>query len=411
MNLKENLINFSNRIFKRKNGVLMILIFLAFSMWLGIIFFGSSAYVDEKIHDRQINRFFKGNYDLLSNLTTIPGYHVVIASISKILNNHSSQQSRFISLFFSLLSIWVFYLVAKKINSKNSTKRTLQYTFLPISFLYFPLIYTDIFSLLIVFTAFYFSLSRKYKSSALFSLFSILVRQNNIVWVVFIWIYSYIQEYGFSFSVEKIKNYTSRTFGHILVFIMFLLFVFLNKGVAIGEQDQHHMGFYSGNLYFFLALVGVLFFPILFSNLKKANLPRIYWGLGLGMLISILLFFFTPDVHRYNLNMKFLRNIILQFAYNKYIFAYAFSIILGCVALFLMKLKNQALLIIPFIAVCLSQSFLVEQRYSIIPIVFLLLFRQEQKNEAESILIVYFFLFSSSLLFMLLQLKNIFLAL
>lgn len=299
----------------------------------------------------------------------------------------------------SLLAV---YCISKKLNSKHPLIKTIQSAFLPISFLYFPLVYTDIFSLALVLLALYFVLNNRYKWSAIFSLASILVRQNNIIWVALIWVYAYLSIYGFSFSLKNIKVHLRRTIGHMIVFIIFAIFVLVNGSVALGDKNNHQVGFYLGNSYFFLATVGVLFFPILLAHIRKIDLSKIksflLYGVGVGIVIAGSFVFIQPEIHHGNNKLSMLRNIFLQAGYHKYMWVYVGAIFVGYITLFLMNFKKKRMIFLPFIFMSLVPSFLVEQRYYIIPLFLLLLFREESGKKAELALTSYFIILSLALM-------------
>jgi len=389
----------------KKTWLFIFFLSIAFSAWLSIIFFSiNRADVDEKVHYRQISRFVKGNYEILPNLTTIPGYHVVIALFSKIGGYHSLEKTRIISLALSLITIWVFFIISKRLKVNDPHIKTLQFMFLPISFLYFPLLYTDIPSLLFVLIAFYFSIKKQYYLSALFSLVAILTRQNNIIWIIFIWTYNYVSIYGFSISMAKIIAYLRLTIAHIGIFAAFALFLFFNHGVAIGDKTNHVAGLYLGNIYLFLAITGLLFLPIIItSTFHKINLCKtkkfLAFGLGAGFLLASSFVLFPPQLHNGNLKLTFLMNIVLKYAYGEYAYLYAIAIFLGCIFIFIAKIEKTNLLFLPFAALYLAPSFLVAQRYSIIPLVFLLLFKKETDKKSELVLLVYFLILSLALIY------------
>jgi alpha-1,2-glucosyltransferase len=395
------------------NWIFIFFLLLAVSMWLGIILLKDEAYCDEGTHVHQIKHFIQGDYRILSDLTTIPGYHFAIAMIAKMFKHPSIKQFRLISLTLSLLSILVFYLATKRINAKNPAIKTLQFIFFPLSFIYFSFVYTDIFSLLLVLFSFYLSTSKKYASSALVSLASITVRQNNIIWVAFIFLYSYISENGFSFSAKKISSFARRGAGYIIVFACFALFVFINKGIAIGDRESHQLGFYPGNIYFFLVLASLIFLPLTISRinqLRRSQTEKKYLMLNLciGIAIASSFILFPPKIHAYNLtNLKtdFLRNDLLQIAYHQYMWLYAFMIFAGYMALSLIKFEKKELLIFPFIFLCLIPSLLIEQRYLIIPFIFILLFRKNISDKTEYFLASYFILISSIIFYVLIKLN------
>lgn len=390
--------------FVRRNKTFVFFLCFAFSLWLIILFFSQDTFVDEETHLRQINRFLKGNFEILPSLTTIPGYHIVIAFFVHFFKHPSLALVRFISFLLSSSSLLAAYLISKKLNSKYPLIKTLQCAFLPVSFLYFPLIYTDIFSLLLVLLALYSMLSGKYGLSALFSLAAILVRQDDIIWVALIWTYAYLSTYGFSFSLKNIEAHIRRTIGHLVVFSIFIIFVLVNGGVALGDKNNHQVGFYMGNSYFFLAIVGLLFFPILLAYIRKIDLskikPSMLYGAGAGIVIAGSFIFIQPEIHHGNNKLSMLRNILLQSGYHQYMWMYVAAIFAGYMALFLMKLEKKRMILLPFIFVSLFPSLLVEQRYYIVPLFFLLLFRTESGKKAELALLSYFAVLSSALVIM-----------
>jgi len=382
----------------KKYWLFIFFISLACSIWFLTIFWGDKADVDEKVHYRQINRFVKGDFEILSNLTTIPGYHIVIAFFVKIGHHHTLETARLISLLLSIITIWVFFMLSKKFQVRDPLIKTLQFVFLPISFFYFPLLYTDIFSLLLVLSAFYFSLKNRYKLSALFSLASILTRQTNIVWAVFIWLYTYLSTYGFSFSLKIFRDYLRQTIGYISLFIAFVIFTLINHGIAIGDRNNHITGFYLGNVYLFLATIGFLFLPVLITSLHKIDNNKLknffIFGIGPGALIASSFIFIMPKLSNNNIKLTFFMNIILQGAYHQYRWIYALAIFLGYLVIFTANIKKKDLLFFIFALLFLVPSFLVAQRYLIIPLIFLLLFRKETDKKTEYCLLFYFSLLS-----------------
>lgn len=390
--------------FVKSNKIFTFLLVFAFILWLGILLFSQGTFVDEKTHYRQIGRILKGNLEILPSLTTFPGYHWTIAFLAKMTGQSSLVSIRFIGLLLSSVSLWIFFIIVKKIKSGDPFMKTLQLVFLPISFLYFPLVYTDIFSLLLVLLVFYFAISNKYKTSALFSLAAILVRQNNIIWIIFTLVYSYFSIYGTSFSLKNMVEYFRRTFFHLLIIAVLVIFFWLNDGVALGDKRNHQLGLYLGNSYFFLAVVGFLFLPLIVEYFHRLNFSKFNVAFllraGVGAILALAFVFAIPELHHGNNKLSLLRNIILHGAYNQYVWAYVVMILLGYCTFFLFKMKKEQLVLIPFIFASLTPSLLVEQRYYIVPLVFLLIFRKESSPKIELLLMIYFLVLSVALVLM-----------
>lgn len=398
--------------FVKKNPKHSSLLLTAITLWTSIILFGSKFYADEKYHYRQIGMFWKGRYEIIPMLTTIPGYHATISLFMSLTDDLSVMKARIVSFLFSLICLFVFYLIAKKQpENKDPVRKVLQFAFLPISFIYFPMVYTDLFSTLLVLLAFYFVIQKRFHLAAIISIVSITSRQNNIVWLVFLWMYSYFSIYRFSISLKIIFEHLRKTFLFPIGILAFGVFVWLNGSIAVGDKGSHQAGFYLGNIYFFLAIVGVLFLPVLVSKINKKSFQSksfLFFGIGIGLLLALSFLFFPPVLHGYNFDTRFLRNIILTSIYQKYIWAYAIAIFLGYLSLYMMKLEKHAYIFYPFVFLYLLPSWLIEQRYAIVPLALLLLFRKEEKNHNEWILVYYFILLSLCLFSMIMGTKIFF---
>ncbi len=292
---------FDLKSFIEKNKAFVFLLGVALAIWLGIIFSEKSTHVDERTHNRQIHRFLDGKFEILPDLTTIPGYHVTIASFAKLTGAVSLQGMRLLSLGLALFSIGIFFLIARQLKAENPLVKTIQFIFLPLSFVYFPLLYTDIFSLLWVLLAFYFSLKKRYWSAAIFSLISLLVRQTNIVWILFFWVYIYLAENDWTFSSKKLLIHLRQTVGFVVVFAIGAFFLWLNKGIAFGDKEMQQIGLYRGNLYFLLVVAGLLFWPTILFNFRSnylafKNKKFLFFSLGVGIVLALSFVFFYAKI-------------------------------------------------------------------------------------------------------------------
>ena len=131
-----------------------VIVLLAFILTIQIVVFllfkDFRIIQDEYYHFNQIYRYLSGDYSLNPALTTIPGYHVLIATVLRIFQTNSLGAARLVSFIISLSSIIIFYLLAEHIDRKSSGIKTLQYSFFPLALPLFPLVYTDIFSMTLV---------------------------------------------------------------------------------------------------------------------------------------------------------------------------------------------------------------------------------------------------------------------
>lgn len=152
---------------------------------------------DEVYHYSQIAQFASGNFEFNPGLMTVPGFHFLISEFVKPFGTVSIDLVRSVVFLINLGSIFIFYLIVRKLNEKDALIKTLQFSFFPLIFPFFPLIYTDIVSLIMVLLSFYLMIHKRFFLSAIFSILSIFIRQNNIFWLLFINILMYIRTYGF----------------------------------------------------------------------------------------------------------------------------------------------------------------------------------------------------------------------
>jgi len=155
---------------------------------LGSFFFVlsfSSLYADEEVHYDQIARFARGDLSLNAALTTLPGYHALLGLIGYVTGVTSIPFMRFLSFLIGLATIGVFWLITRELYRDAGFLRVLQFTFFPILFPFFFLLYTDVLSLLFILLAFFCILHERPTLAAVMSLAGVLVRQTNIVWLLF----------------------------------------------------------------------------------------------------------------------------------------------------------------------------------------------------------------------------------
>jgi alpha-1,2-glucosyltransferase len=368
--------------------VTLLFLFLVLALFL---FWNTPLKVDEQDHYPQIISYVNGDYlkpYLISTLTT---YHALLAVISKIAGIASIKFFRAVNLVFALAAILVFGITCEKLNRNSSIVTLLQFSFFPIVFPYFFLIYTDILSLLMVLTALFFLVKKKYEWSGLFSIFACFVRQDNIVWLSFFFTLAYIDAYGFKLKIKDVLRHFLKRWSFTTGIVLFIIFVFINKGIAIGDKSMHPaFSFHLGNIYFFLFLFFFLLAPLHISNFRKIVLlinkhKLIIAGIALFYLLFILSF---SNDHPFNTQWGnyFLRNAVLIFLNSSWLYKTVFfvfvmfSILSLCVTE--LKRKNFYLYYL-FTFLFLIPSWLIEQRYYIIPFTLFLLFKKEDKKWVE----------------------------
>ncbi len=325
-----------------RNG-LSVAIFAGIAIAIAVAFisvFTESYFGDEGYHHSQIQTFMGGEAKMHPALTTIPGFHALLAGPAAFINSDQLWLLRSFNILISIASIWVCFAIAKKLeeDADRTLAKTIQYVFLPILFPFFILLYTDVLSLLLVLAAVLGMMHRRYALGTIAGLLSVCVRQNNIMWfgfLFFLWLWheaTTISTY-YRGSGRNLLRFFSMLYQHILrrkeslltlaMFIigavLFAAFIWWNGGIAIGDKSSHPFPtFHLGNIYFLLFLTGFILLPLHVGNLSLIVKRKQGNGILLLALTAIFVIFmltFAND-HGYNqgLDSAFLRNRILTYA-------------------------------------------------------------------------------------------------
>jgi len=370
---------------KHENVIIWLLIVLVFLLsFLSIK--DSVLLVDEVPHFWQIEDFYEKNYSVNPDQTLIPGFHMFMAGVGKVGGGVNKVFLRGVITCLALLSVFLVYLITKKNHGNVALIKTLEYLFIPILFPFFFLIYSDLLSLLFVLAMYYFYLKKKLLLSGIFGLISILIRQNNVLWVGFIFLLIYYDDFGIKIKWNKMFDFIKKTWLFILVFLLFISYVLITGGIAFGDTDAHPGGIHFGNIYFMLFLMFFFFLPLHIANVKEA-LKKIRDWKWLVFIVVFFGFFMLTFInnHPYNIGWGdyFLRNMILIFFSQTVLLKSLFFIpVLGTVlSLSVTKLANKKYyLLYPLTLLFLLPSWLIEERYYLIPIVLFVLFKRERND-------------------------------
>jgi len=339
-----------------------------------------------------------------------PGYYLLLGFLGFLFKNNSIALMRFLNTLFSVACVYVFHKTAKEIDSKSCYIKTFQFLLFPILFPFFFLIYNDVLSLFLVLLSFLFLIKKRINFSVVAILASILIRQNNIIWVGFLITYLTLEEVGKHKKIDEIKFASIIKDIWLLVFIILLFgaFFLINRGATFGANRlSQPVSFHLDNIYFSLFLLSVLFFPLILdrNNFQKMLMvvtqPPYFW------LIMIFFPFYLKTFrgdHPWNssefdffLRNNFLKYFLSNLRTKALLFAFvAFAILL--LATIRLKKKNFYLLY-PFSFIFLSFSWLVEPRYYFIPYTFFILFREESSVTIEFSLLIFYALFSRIIFF------------
>ena len=278
-------------------------------------------YMDEHFHFKQTISFYQGNFKQWdSKLTTFPGVFLFNAAILKGLS--------FITFFRSFFPLAICrcinvitpvitnFILNKYIQSKNESNALeneffkLIIIFLPISYFYNYLYYTDAFSTLSLILFFHITTNTKrfrFFSILLSGFISVLARQNNIIWLNLLPLSEVISVLVFLFKTLNIKDFVYKcldiikSYISILILdIMFVLFLIKNNfSVVLGDKSHHEMVINLAQINHFLFFVLFLFPRIHFYLLTIPKVLKDNQRLKKLITIFVILtaFLFVCNIH------------------------------------------------------------------------------------------------------------------
>jgi alpha-1,2-glucosyltransferase len=252
---------------------------------------------------------------------------------------------------------------------------------------------------LLVSLAIYLTLRERYYLAGLVGILSCLVRQDNIVWVGFMFLLlvldvlrpgniNAVTRVGERLGVGMATIRTVAVNGavYLAAFTLFAAFVFVNKGVAVGNVEMHGLSrIHLGNVYFLLFTFFFMFLPM---NLAKAPmivaLVRRHKLAPVYIIGFFLLFLatFTID-HPYNTEpwaQWFLSNQILTYFNQDPLRKAMFflPVLYSVLSLLTTRLYDREYyLIFPLSVLFLAAHWMVDPRYYVIPFVLFLLFKED----------------------------------
>ncbi len=358
---------------------------------LAFLFIQDNALLnDEPDHYRQVEMFLQHDWNLHPGLTTIPGYHALIALMSALTGWTTPAAARFFTFLLSLCAFGTFYLVARLLCGRFAPVPTLQFGLMPILFPFLVLIYTEAATLLFILLMMYFTLTKRYRLGGLAGLAACLIRQNSIPWVMFAMLLSYLDECGWNLPHWRDwRVLLGKYWTFMLTGALFVAFVLANGGVALGDEGSHPFGsIHLTNVFFLLFLTFFMFLPSWIARRReiRALLRQREAWLGLIMLFFTFWFGFIND-HHYNTDYGyyFLRNAILIYfssgGFQKLLFF--IPVALAVLWLWVVPLRRNWWLLYPFTVLALLPAWLVEQRYYLISLTLFLLAREPESRAVE----------------------------
>lgn len=362
---------------------------------------------DELIHLPQIQSFMSGSMALNGIVAMPPGFHFTIASVAGLLQLHTLTELRLINTVITLLCPILCWAYLRLDGAKFPEVRSTQILTSPIIWPFYFLLYTDLSSLFLILIGLILVKKRYLVAAALICTISLAFRQNNIFWIVLLWLIAVSNLNPRLDLIQKTDLITpgmlkglalslKNTAIFLLPLLAFGVFIYLNGGVAMGNKDIHQAsGLFPTQVFFCLLVLWIILLP-----LHIHNLPAIFFLIfkhkfiimGLGILAAIYLQTFNVS-HPYNFPSDyFIRNWMLYKLKDHFAWRLLAFIPMAWVLLSLAttKLKDPAYYwLYPITLISLLPVHLIEQRYYIIPLALFLLFRSPLSRFWEALLLLW----------------------
>jgi alpha-1,2-glucosyltransferase len=348
---------------------------------------------DEIVHFQQIEMFRLGDLHVLdAYLTVIPGYHLIVAGVLLLTGTDSLGAARLVNAAFGLLAIGGFLALRRAVNPASARLATAQFVVLPVLAPFFFLVYTDVLSLAMILWATFASIRGRHLASALLLLAALGIRQTNVVWALLLMVMSASRLHG----EQPQRQWTEQLrplLPYGLPIAAFLAFWCWNGSISLSKtQAILHPDFslHIGNASLALFLVGALF-P-LHALLAIRDLAAAAAERRALLLVPLIVFvvvcwlFHVDHVYNFADPTLFVRNALLLAADRSPIWRLAYSLLasIGACVLVTTRLRPPfAVWLYPVSLAALSASWLIDQRYALIPLSLWLAFREHRKPMVE----------------------------
>lgn len=377
------------------SGVLMLLVWV----W-GVIraTHANTPMNDEVVHVPQIISFLHGHFsDIDVHLTNIPGYHLLIAALLWLVGVESTVAMRLVNVLFWVMAVSIFHVFRREVEHAHVLRATAQFAFFPLLYPYGFTVYTDVLSLALVLSALWATQRGRHVLSGGVLVLSMLVRQNNVVWAGFLLLFAlwpiWVETCGKPWLASG--RVFRMAWTYLAVVLIFMAYWRWN-GTIVFSKDQSLVhpdaSFHWGNPFFFLFASGVLLSLPLVGGLRRfvAQVPQRPWLLLVPATVAAVYALGLAVTNPFNLmgTDHFVHNAILVAVAQKPWAWWGFGLIATAAACgfagtrFLMP---QAWFMFPIALFYLAGSWLIEPRYSIIPVALWLALRRQENDGPERV--------------------------
>ena len=281
--------------------------------------------------------------------------------------------------------------------AEDPSRAMLQFFCFPLLFPFFFLFYTDVPSLALVLWALRFSMSGRHRVAGLIGMASLLVRQNNVAWIAFIALLQMLELHAAHLDRAARLRAILALWPYAVTPAIFAAYWWWNGAISLSrEQADAHpdLALHGTNVCFMLFLAAIFLSPLLPTLLQRyVEAVRARRSLLLIPALLGILYFTTFVVdHPHNLGALhlFLRNNLLNLVtVHRWAYVcFGLVVMIGACALSQVRwCRPSFILLLPVSALFVSFSWLIEQRYYLIPFSLLLALRRPEGPRAEWMLL------------------------
>lgn len=351
------------------------------------------VYTDELDHYAQIQLFLRGELRVLTfYLTTIPGYHAIVAAILRIAGGDSLDAARLVNAAFSLIAVAGFHALRRALWPGTETLATAQLLVLPILVPLFFLVYTDVLALALLAWATFATISSRHWLAAALLVVLVSVRQNEIVWAGFLCAlaaWPLVRARG----VRAWREAAPLVLPYCVPVAAFLAFWAWNGSISLSRQQSAlhpDVSLHAGNLFFAVFIAGLLlpFHAIAGLGDFATRVRRRPWLAVVPLVVFAAFWWGFRADNPYNTAFPnyYVRNgFLIALGAEPLVRAAAGAVVaLAACGLAYTRLKPAAAYwLYPIAAFSLAASWLVEQRYALVPLVLWLAFREHRGRAIE----------------------------
>ena len=371
-----------------------------FGVGLGVLFVAAIALAlasrpqsDEIYHFAQLHLFLRGDFRILIQyLTTLPGYHVLVAALMTLVGADSLGVARIINALFGLAAATAFHNIRRELWPGTQTIGTAQFLVVPILAPMFFLVYTDVLALALLLWAVYLALIERHRWSALALLVIVFVRQNEIIWTPFVALLAASPQLRTQHDIRALHGLIVKLWPYALPVIAFCIFWICNGTISLSHEQAllHPLTFRSGNPCFALALTAALLplQTVLGVADFIAALRTRPWLLLIPVGVAAVFWWTFHADNPYNLFGPeiYPRNALLLKIDHANLWRAGATVLamLAASALAVTRLRPVAASwLAVFTLIALGASWLIDQRYALVPMVLWLALREHRGRAVE----------------------------